>query len=192
MLTSAIYKALVLPESRLPEGMQPPFVRELTTIEQVTRFLIVGGGSFLIDTTIKYTLMRWIHVGGEPLGMVAGRWLQADLPSLFGKFSSPDKAAASVAGGIATFVAILNSFIWNRAWTFEAKGRERRSVQIFRFYLVAIIGGILTNVLFTGFYSLASSPNQRTIFFATAAASAIAAIWNYFGQRYFAFRARNP
>jgi putative flippase GtrA len=90
---------------------------------------------------------------------------------------------------MASLVAMLNSFIWNRAWTFEAKGKDRKSAQVLRFYMVSITGAVLNAGLYGFFFSAFYTFNRR-ILMAKVGAAAIVAVWNFFGQRYFAFKAR--
>jgi hypothetical protein len=190
LLSSAIYKALILTEAETALKLDPSQGKKATTVEQVFRFLIVGVASFVIDTGLKFLFMRGIHVGGQEMGVVFGRWLQENLPSLFGRFSRPDNAAAGVLGGCASQIAMLNSYIWNRSWTFEAHGKDRRSAQIVRFFAVTESGALLNAVLFGAFYGvLPGSKNLRTIA-ANFVAAAVVAVWNFVGQRHFAFRER--
>lgn len=189
LLASAVYKALIVPEDEAARGLSPQEAEGVTIVQQVTRFVLVGGVSFLIDYGLTTLFMKGIHVGGEQFGVVFGRWLQQAVPLLFGGATEPDKAAAPVLGCMASLVAMLNSFICNRAWTFEARGKDRRSAQVVRFYMVSISGSVLNAGLYGVFYSALYSLSAR-ILFAKAIAAGIVAIWNFVGQRSFAFKAR--
>ena len=185
LLASAIYKALVVPESETAATLTSRAAAEVTVVQQIVRFLVVGGVSFFIDATLTILLMHWIKIGGTEMGTLLGTSLQSDLPRLFSFADTPDKAAAPILGGVASLVAMFNSFIWNRTWTFEAKGKDRKSAQVIRFYVVSIGGALLNAVLFSLFY--AHLPGRR-ILFSKVLAAAIVAVWNFLGQRFFAFR----
>jgi HAD superfamily phosphatase (TIGR01668 family) len=189
LLTSAIYKALVMPESETAHGVPAQQAAEVTVVQQIVRFLVVGGASFLIDTVLTVFLMHWIKIGGEEMGSAFGRSLQLNLPHLFAFADTPDKASAPVLGAVASFVAMFNSFFWNRLWTFEAKGKDRKSAQVVRFYIVSILGVLLNAAIFTFFYN--NLPGRR-ILFSKMLAAAIVAIWSFLGQRFFAFKAARP
>ncbi len=158
------------------------------TKTQLIRFLIVGGSSFIIDYTLTALFMKRIPIGGQPMGDVFGRWLldQGNLVTWYA--SQPDKAAAPLLGGLASFIAMFNSYFWNRLWTFEAKGQENRLAQIQRFYAVAITGAILNALIFGALYSaLTGAP----IILPKMIAAGIVATWNFTGMKLFAFRARS-
>jgi hypothetical protein len=189
ILKGFLYRTLVIPENHPTVIPGRPDPAERTIVQQLFRFAIVGGSSFVIDTVLTYMLMRGWHVGGRPGERVVGEWLLAHQPQLFAFASSPNKAAAPLLGGMASFVAMFNSFLWNRAWTFEAKGKDRKSVQVRRFYMVAIPGALLNSALFGLFYNILAG---HTIIIAKVLAALISAVWNFAGQRYFAFRGRTP
>lgn len=189
-LTGTLYKALVLPESHVPLDPARPTAAENTTVQQIARFLVVGVASFVIDTLVTYLLMKWIHLGGEPMGIVFGRWLLMRFPSVFGFANAADSAAAPIFGGIASFFAMLNSFVWNRLWTFEARGKDRKAAQAARFYAVSIIGSILNALLFSAIYNQLPHQARLSLAAAKVLAAFLAAFWNFFGQRYYAFRPR--
>lgn len=184
-LTSHIYRALVLPEddARIEAPIETPLGK------QILRFVVVGGASFVIDTLLTYLLMRWIHIGDESMGAVFGRWLLASYPGVFAFAAGPSKAAAPILGGLASFVAMFNSFVFNRIWTFEARGKGRRTHQAARFYMVSIVGAMLNALLFTTIFN-AMPPNVgHGIFLSKVVAAGVVAVWNFIGQKTFAFRA---
>ena len=118
-----------------------------------------------------------------------GRWLQATAPTLFAFAKGPAKAAAPILGGLASFVAMFNSFVFNRLWTFEAKGKARRTEQAIRFYAVAVTGALMNAVLFSTIFNSLPPNTGHGILVAKIVAAAIVAVWNFVGQRTFAFRA---
>jgi HAD superfamily phosphatase (TIGR01668 family) len=187
LLASAIYKALVVPESETGHGLSPAEAAEVTVVQQIVRFVVVGGASFVIDAGLTKILMDVVKVGGVELSISLGGWLKSSAPGVFAFASTPDKAAAPVLGGVASLVAMFNSFFWNRLWTFEAKGKDRKSAQVFRFYVVSILGAFLNAGLFSVFYNWLPG---RKLLVAKMLAAILVAVWNFVGQRYFAFRAR--
>ncbi len=190
LLTSAIYKALILQEDATARKLGAERGGKATVIEQIVRFLIVGGFSFIIDLGLTFLFMRGIHLGGREMGQVFAQWLQQTAPSLFGGFLTPDKASAGILGGCASLVAMLNSYIWNRSWTFEAHGKDRRSAQIVRFFTVSISGAMLNAALFGALSGIMPGSQNTRIVGAKVVAAGIVAVWNFLGQRYFAFRER--
>ena len=188
-LTSRVYEALVTPETAYPRSEA---ALETPLGKQILRFALVGGVSFVIDTFFTYLLMRWISIGGVPMGTVFGRWLLASFPGTFAFAHGPAQAAAPIFGAIASFVAMTNSFLLNRAWTFEAATKAHRTEQAARFYPVAIVGNIFNALLFTLVFNALPTGTGHGILLAKAVAAAFVAVWNFLGQKLFAFRAVKP
>jgi hypothetical protein len=185
LLTSAIYKVLVIPESVAASKVEAEAGKVLTLTDQIVRFTVVGGTSFLIDFCLTYFFMKGLHASGEPFGVYLGRVLQDWQPSFFHD-STPDKDAASILGFVASLFAMFNSFIWNRIWTFEAT-KGNRSAQMARFYAVSIFGSFLNAGIFQLLYK--ALPGQQ-ILASKVVAALIVAVWNFTGQRTFAFRTK--
>lgn len=179
LLMTPMYRALVLPEKEVPGGS----VEDLPITKQIVRFLIVGGSSFVIDTVVKWTLLRWTPVGPD-----LGRFFLDTFPGPFSFAKTPENAAAPVVAIVAWMVASLNSLVWNRAWTFEAHGKSRKQTQVQRFWIVALVAVILNSGLFTIFYNMLG---EERILLANVFSSGLAAVWNFVGMRFFAFRPRS-
>ena len=84
------------------------------------------------------------------------------------------------------------SFALNRAWTFEAAGKARRGEQAVRFFAVSIVGAALNALLFGLFFRLLPAHLASGILLANVAAAVVVAVWNFFGQKLFAFRDARP
>jgi len=177
LLTGPIYRALVVPESEAAVVVTP----QQTLIKQLFRFLVVGGTSFLIDYAVKLILLR-----GTGFGNTVGQWLIDSLPNLFSFAKEPQGAAAPVVAVLAWVVASINSFLFNRAWTFNAKGSEVGAGQAKRFWLVALVAVTLNAGLYT---LVVNALPGHPILPSSIIASGVVAIWNFWAMRKFAFRA---
>jgi HAD superfamily phosphatase (TIGR01668 family) len=180
ILTSFIYKALILPENAGDGSISRATQNEVRLVEQVIRFVIVGGTSFVIDAGLTTLFMRWE-------GQAIGTWLLSSVPFLFGWSRGPSEAAAPILGGIASLFAMYNSYFWNRIWTFEARGKSRKSTQITRFFVVSILGSFLNAGIFAMLYNAIAG---HQVLLSKAIAAMIVAIWNFIGQRQFAFKSK--
>ena len=94
---------------------------------------------------------------------------------------------------MATTIAMGNSYLWNRYWTFEQHTQEvGEVVRIKRFLLVTLTGNYLIN---SGSYFLAHNDlflpmgiaQDRSMFLASVVGVAVATLWNFFGYRRFVF-----
>lgn len=188
ILTGVIYRALIAPMDEHPsqeEVVLKPPIWERAVFRQFIKFGVVGVSSFAIDWFIRSSIQERIKVDGQLVSHIGGVWLQAHLPWLFNFTSTPAKAFAPVSILIAATVATFNSFIWNRAWTFEAKDSQQRTNQLKRVYAVAYTGMAINLLITTVFYSIF----HLKLFAATVIAAVVVAFWNFLGQRIYAFRA---
>lgn len=180
---SFIYRGLIAPVDQAPKpGEKDLPIAERSIVHQFVKFVIVGGTSFLIDFFVTWFLR--FHSGlANPLGT----WLQANVP-YFNQFKTPGDAAIPVFVAIAASLAIVNSFIWNRLWTFEIRGKEQRLSQFRRFVLISVIGLVLNVLITSGLNNVIQGHRQISLVIAKAVAAAIVAFWNFAGQRYYAFK----
>ena len=182
-LTSRVYEALVTPVDE-PVGAQP----ERTLQNQLVKFALVGGTSFAIDYCVRMTLMFAVPYGDGRLSDAAGRWLQTTLPALFGRFDVPSDAFFPIASALAGTVSIANSFLLNRRWTFEIRGRQERADQLRRFLVVALTGKAMDVALSTFLNHTIPGDEKTSARIAIVVATLVVAVWNFLGQRLFAFR----
>ncbi|RYG24257.1 YqeG family HAD IIIA-type phosphatase [bacterium] len=191
-LTGYVYRALVVPpdfqenapavDSKLPFWQRSIFL-------QLVKFGVVGGSSFLIDYCVRMTLAYGLPSGNTTLGDAAGRSLQASLPAVFGRFQTPTEAFWPLAVACGACVAMINSFFLNRLWTFQIRGHAERLAQFRRFIAVSMIG-MLINVFFSTLFNHILPGNDKgSARIATLLATVFVAIWNFTGQRLYAFRA---
>lgn len=189
-----LYRALDVPMDDEPEppeqvASEPFYERKI--VRQIVKFCIVGGSSFVIDYCIRMTILYAKSVA--PYSIEGGRWLMQHIPRLFGSFKTPTDAFFPIAAFCGASIAILNSFYWNRLWTFKIRGAEERASQLRRFVVVSVIG-LGLNVLIGTFLNhiLPGEGSKNSARIATVVAAMIVAIWNFTGQRLYAFKNRRP
>ncbi|MFZ4506955.1 MAG: YqeG family HAD IIIA-type phosphatase [Fimbriimonas sp.] len=191
MLKGPLYRALVSPvdEPIVADPTAGGSFWERPIIRQIIKFGIVGGSSLVIDLGIRTILLYKLAVGGVLVRESLGNNILRSAPSLGNFFRTPFEVIFPIAATLGASVAILNSFVWNRMWTFQIRGKEERLAQLKRFVLISVIGLVL-NVLFSTFFNhLIPGESQASATAATFMAAALVAIWNFTGQRFWAFRA---
>lgn len=101
---------------------------------QFGRFIIVGSSNFLVSLTIYYLVYNHLRISNLLWSQASGVGkLAADALSRLG-IGSIDGGFANACGFMA---GVLNSFIWNRKWTFGASGGPRR--QFVRFLVINLL-----------------------------------------------------
>ncbi|MBU0546669.1 GtrA family protein [Patescibacteria group bacterium] len=89
-------------------------------------------------------------------------------------------------------VATLNSYFWNRTWTFEKKGSGTNLKETSKFYLITA-GGFLINLAVSSFFVNFLGPMFGITAKLWAYVGAIAAvflgfIWNFVGYKFIVFK----
>ena len=155
------------------------------TTKQAGKFAIVGVINTLVDVVILNILVSF---GITAVFMILGQ-----------KFL--------VANVISVAVAIINSFILNKFWTFQASG-ENFYIQIIKFLVITIIGMfVLHQLVFNSLYyglpfisgfavSITHFLRLSSIFsdqfvalnFAKAIAIVVSLVWNFIGYKFIVFK----
>jgi putative flippase GtrA len=94
---------------------------------------------------------------------------------------------------ISVSVAIINSYIWNKFWSFEEKSLDETIVrkQFFQFIAVSVAGLILNTIVT---YTLNEMGNgfgiEKTTWaiISKASASVVVLVWNFLGYKFFVFK----
>ncbi len=157
-------------------------------VRQFFKFAIVGGSSTVIDVGLHWLLLFVVMVGGRPLGAVFGAWLVEQFPQAFGYVKQASDAAVPVFKVLTAGVAILNSFYWNRLWTFRIRDKARRLVQLHRFITWSVLGMLLNTAIVTMLNNVIAGNPKRSWAIATIVATVVVAFFNFAGQRWWVFK----
>ncbi len=149
-------------------------------VRQFLKFATVGATNTAIDWGLAFFLTYY-----TPIPKALG--------SAFVSFTNapfrPEAAAVWFAKLISTGTAMVNSFIWNRRWTFRIRDKEARARQFAKFLMVNIIGMLLNSTITTLLVRPFLPEPPRPVFMACqATATAIVLFWNFFANKYWTFR----
>lgn len=154
------------------------------TLGQLVRFALVGGPTTALDIALHALLMFVVRVNGELVSVHVGHWLRGS--ALSGE--NARAAASPIFKVLTSGIAIVLSFFLNRRFTFEIKSQEGRRRQFVKFILIALVGLALN----AGTFKVLAghlSPNPKSDWaIATVLAACINALWNFVGQKLWAFR----
>ena len=147
-------------------------------IKQLIKFAIVGCLNVLITFIFFFLCYRQWPLASLILDAMgsAGEEVKQTLFKL--NIHSIDAALANTIGYIA---GMINSFILNKRWTFEAKGRTSR--QIHRFFILNILGLILSTSIIFVFVDLL----HTSYLIVWPIAIGIVMILNFIGNKYWTF-----
>lgn len=176
------------PYDEIPDEPITPFLKR-KVIRQFIKFCIVGASSTIIDLGLHFVLMFVVTVHGELLRDIVGRW--GEIHIMGNNAPSPDDVKNTAFGifkVITVGLAILNSFYWNRKWTFEITEKIDRHNQLVKFTVVALIGMVLNVVIATVFHRIIPGHEKQSWAVANLIATVIVVFWNFFAQRLWTFR----
>lgn len=176
------------PYDEIPDAPITPFLKR-RVIRQFVKFCIVGAMSTVIDLGLHYVLMFVATWDGQSLSSVVGNWVQH---SILGNSNPQADEVQNAAFGVfkipSVGLAILNSFYWNRKWTFEISDKADQHRQLVKFVVVALIGMCLNVVIATAFHRIIPGHEKRSWALANLIAMVIVVFWNFFAQRLWTFR----
>lgn len=168
-----------------------PVLLKRPIVRQFLKFCVVGATSFIIDAGLHRILMFHATWDGRTLPQIFGGWALEQLgrpPDVKGAHDLAASAFKVLTAGL----AILNSFIWNRRWTFGIRGPEGRMRQLSKFVVVSVLGLGINVAVFTAVNTATSGSERYRWLVATVLATAVVAVWNFSGQRLWALRDKRP
>ncbi len=136
-------------------------------VRQLVKFSLVGATSTVIDKLTLWLLLRALPA--------VPWWMSATV-----SFS----------------LAVTNGFVWNRRWTFRARGVGSAHAQYWMFLAANVVGLVLNLsitkvflIAFTGqLRHIAGNPRTDRILVASLAAVPCVVFWNFAASKYWTFR----
>lgn len=138
---------------RTPASPESSPPTEQTWLHQAMKFGIVGVSNTMVDWGLYFILTRWLGLGTLPV----------------------------LAKALSYGAGILNSYIWNKRWTFRSRQRGLRPLLLFITVNVIALGvnaGVLQAGLSFGTSEL----------IALALATGITLLWNFFMSKRIVFQ----
>ncbi len=138
-------------------------------IREVLKFVVVGAINTVLDLLVLNVLLVVSHQGQRA-------------------------SSFSIFKAISFLVAVVNSYLMNKYWTFAGNTSRDARVEFGQFVAVSLVGLAVNNVVATLVFQhsavAADSPVLRPTL-AGAAGSAAGLIWNYAGYKVLVFRDRH-
>ncbi|MCG9896138.1 MAG: YqeG family HAD IIIA-type phosphatase [Fimbriimonadaceae bacterium] len=161
---------------------------------QLIRFAIVGAVCTVVDLGLHFWLLGRAQWGGMPLSHAIGGWVIDTLGLSWPKDPGHLIDAAWIptkVGPVA--LAILTSYLLNFAWTFRDEKAKPSALQAGRFYLVALVGLLISTLVSFGIKRALTGSFERDFALASLVGMVAGFLWNFNGQRIFTFGAhRKP
>lgn len=137
-------------------------------LRQVSKFVVVG----FINTGIDFGVLNLLMF---LTGIYSGRWIIA-------------------LNSISFAVAVINSYLWNKYWTFKKEGSETGQIakEFSQFLVVSIVGISLNSGIVYGISTfipaLFGLSPALWVNFAKVLATAVSMAWNFTGYKFVVFK----
>lgn len=139
--------------------------RVMPVFYQLAKFVLVGGLNFLIDMGVLNFLVFYT-------GIASG-------------------AAQTGFKGLSFLVAVTNSYIWNKFWTFKRSSTESVGKEFFQFVVVSVIGltiNLAVDYVVVNFVSpFGGLPVKSWAQLGALVAAVVALTWNFVGYKFIVF-----
>ena len=140
--------------------------KTISVAYQFAKFMLVGGLNFLIDMGVLNFLVFYTD---SPVG--------------------PKQSGLK---GISFIIAVINSYFWNKLWTFKRTTIERVGKEFFQFFLVSIIGFLINLVVDYAFVNFLSTtaeiPLKSWAQLSAMAAAIVVLFWNFIAYKLVVFK----
>ncbi|MEK9174010.1 MAG: GtrA family protein [Patescibacteria group bacterium] len=155
--------------------------KRIALVWQLAKFLVIGIMNTLVD--IGVLALITILVATDANHASETTWFT--IVSLVVTYYSLYKA-------ISFIVANINSFFWNKYWTFGAENRSQATQQFFQFFLVSLIGFAINVSIASVVFGSLSSAGAFTVaqagLIGAAMGSVIGLAWNFIGYKFFVLK----
>jgi putative flippase GtrA len=152
--------------------------RALPQVTQFVRFLVVGCLNVAVTFAVFWLCYRWLPLGSLFVAVTGGADGRVALALSRLGVGAIDAAVANAVGYVA---GMVNSFVLNKLWTFEAGGRTARQLQRFvALNLVSLVASTL--VMFVAVDALAAP--YLPVFVATIV---LTTVFHYLGNKHWTF-----
>ncbi len=155
--------------------------KRIPVIYQIAKFVLVGGLNTLMDWGVLAFL---IILFDSYLGIKFGDTL---LVVFFVTI-----VYYSLYKSISFIVASINSYLWNKFWTFQRQTTEKVGKEFVQFFTITVIGFLL-NVVIASIVLMLVTPigglpdGSRWPILAAVFATAVSMIWNFVGYKFIVF-----
>lgn len=152
--------------------------KKINTIWQIAKFGVIGVMNTLVDlgllALITFAFRQYFNINSSDL--VFGGFILT-FYSLFKAFSF--------------IVANVNSYFWNKYWTFEKNSLKKAGTEFFQFFVVSIIGlivNVLAASLFVTLAPFGDLTSDQIGLLGGAAGSIMGLAWNFIGYKFIVFK----
>lgn len=159
--------------------------KKVAVIYQIAKFVLIGGLNTLLDWGIL-TLLIFIFRG----------YFSIEAKDVLLTIFSFSIAFYSLYKAISFVLASVNSYAWNKFWTFKRMTTEKMSKEFLQFFVVTLIGFLINVGIASGIFKLVKPIGELNSdqwgILAAVVATAISMVWNFIGYKFIVFEEKKP
>ena len=150
-------------------------------IWQIAKFIVIGVLNTLVDLGILVFLFSLASLTGAAIAS-SDIFFTLFIPITF----------FILYKSISFIIANVNSYFWNKYWTFEDKSRKKTSAEFTQFFLVSLIGFIInvtaSSLVFSFFHKIGGFTADQWGLAGAAVGSISGLVWNFIGYKFIVFK----
>ncbi len=155
--------------------------RMIPIIWQLAKFIVIGVLNTLVDIGALAYMLYLASTSGYPI---------ASSDVLFTLFVPI--AFFTLYKSISFVVASVNSYFWNKYWTFGANDEKKTSTEFVQFFIVSFIGFIInvvaSSLIFSFFHKIGGLTADQWALIGAAVGSISGLAWNFIGYKFIVFK----
>jgi putative flippase GtrA len=154
--------------------------RIIPVIYQVAKFVLVGGFNTLVDWGVLALLI-----------FLSRQYLFIEAQDIIWKTALFSIVFYSLFKAVSFVVASVNSYFWNKFWTFKRKTTESMGKEFLQFFTITLIGFVINvviaSVIFNYIGPFGGLNFDQWAIIAAVVATAFSMVWNFAGYKFIVF-----
>ena len=155
--------------------------RFLPVIWQLSKFIVIGVLNALVDIGTLSFMLYLASASSYPI---------ASGDTLFVLFVPV--AFFTLYKSISFLIANMNSYFWNKHWTFEVNHDKKTSTEFIQFFVISFVGFIInvvaSSLVFHVLHNTSGMSNDQWAIVGAVTGSFAGLAWNFIGYKYFVFK----
>jgi len=155
--------------------------KKIPLIWQAAKFLMVGVLNTLVDLGVLALVSK-----------IALNNFRFSASDILLNILSVSVTFYSLYKAISFIMAAINSFFWNKFWTFKRGTNEKVGKEFLQFFIVTFIGFLINvsiaSLVFANINPLAGLDQKQWEIMSAVVATAASMVWNFVGYKFIVFR----
>jgi len=154
--------------------------RKIKVVWQIAKFGVTGVMNFLVDLGVLSILI-----------FVFQNYFYIEAKTSLLNLGFVILTCYSIYKATSFIVANINSYFWNKYWTFEKKSEGKTGQEFTQFFIVSLIGFVINVLVASYVFKSISFPGmtpEQWGMVGAAAGSIMGLIWNFLGYKFIVFK----